>query len=50
VETVRAHLLALGDTEVQKTYRTIAVATVNRLHQLGKLSNSVTKELLEVLQ
>jgi len=50
VETVRSHLLALKENDSKETYRTIAIATVDKLIVSGKLSRTKAEELLAVLK
>ena len=50
VETVRAHLIAIENTEIEQSYKALAKATVERLIATNRISNSAALEMLEILK
>ncbi|NLC98503.1 MAG: prephenate dehydrogenase/arogenate dehydrogenase family protein [Actinomycetales bacterium] len=49
VETVRAHLGAIGDAAIAETYRALAAATIERSEARGALGESVARQLRDLV-
>ena len=49
-ETVRAHVMAINNTEISESYKVLAKATVARLVATRRMSDSVAKEFMDILK